>query len=397
MPSRTPETCLTSSGPKRILACDGGGILGLISVEILARLELELRTLTGNEKLVLGDWFDFVCGTSTGAIMAACISAGMSTEQIRDFYVKSGKDMFTRAGLLDRLRFDYKSEPLAVKLKTELDQALGAQGPVESPALAGTLGDSRLRTLLMLVLRNHSTDSPWPVSNNPRARYNDRSRHDCNLNLPLWQLVRASTAAPTYFPPEVVTFGADSAHPYTFVFVDGGVTTYNNPAFLAFQMATAAPYRMNWATGADQMLIVSVGTGSAAKARPNLEPKDLWVLDHAKNVPGALMNAASAGWDMACRTLGDCRFGGQLDREVHTMTADVVGSPTSTVPKLFTYLRYDPDVSEAGLAALGLADRVRPEQVQALDSVDFIPQIQLVGLIYAMNAVQPAHLSGFVS
>ena len=60
----------------------------------------------------------------------------------------------------------------------------------------------------MMVMRNHSTDSPWPVSNNPYAKYNDRSRDDCNLDLPLWQLVRASTAAPTYFPPEVVTFKA---------------------------------------------------------------------------------------------------------------------------------------------------------------------------------------------
>lgn len=396
MPSRTPQSCLTSTGPKRILTCDGGGILGLISVEILAQVESELRTLTKNDKLVLGDWFDFVCGTSTGAIMAACISAGMSTDQIRRFYVDSGRDMFTKAGLLDRLRYDYKSEPLAAKLQTELTKVLDAAGPKPAaPAKAGTLGDPRLRTLLMMVMRNHSTDSPWPVSNNPLARYNDRTRPDCNLDLPLWQLVRASTAAPTYFPPEVVTFGAGSAKPYTFVFVDGGVTTYNNPAFLAFQMATAAPYRMNWRTGADQLLIVSVGTGSAAKARPSLQAGDLWLLDHAKNIPGALMNAAAAGWDMACRTLGDCLYGGFLDREVLTMCPPQVATPTSTVPKLFTYVRYDPDVSAQGLADLGLADRVKPEQVQTLDSVDFIPQIQLVGQTFAAHAVQPAHLSGF--
>ena len=58
----------------------------------------------------------------------------------------------------------------------------------------------------MVVMRNHTTDSPWPVSNNPLAKYNDRGRKDCNLNLPLWQLVRASTAAPTFFPPEVIVF-----------------------------------------------------------------------------------------------------------------------------------------------------------------------------------------------
>lgn len=105
---------------KRILACDGGGILGLISVEILTQIEAELRILTRKPDLVLGDWFDFVCGTSTGAIVAACISAGMSTERIRRFYVDSGRDMFTKAGLLNRLHYDYKAEPLALKLKDEL-------------------------------------------------------------------------------------------------------------------------------------------------------------------------------------------------------------------------------------------------------------------------------------
>lgn len=382
---------LDAPGPKKILACDGGGILGLISVEILARLEAELRAATGRPALVLGDWFDFCCGTSTGAIIAACISAGMSTEQIRGFYVGSGQDMFHKAHILNRLKFSYDDEPLAAKLRAELNKALGYQ----ADAAAATLGDPKLRTLLMMVLRNHSTDSPWPVSNNPRAKYNQRERRDCNLDLPLWQLVRASTAAPTFFPPEVVTLGRGTPAEHQFVFVDGGVTTYNNPAFLAFEMATAAPYRMGWPTGADRLLIVSVGTGGAAKARPELQADDLWLLDHAKNIPGALMNAASAGWDMACRVVGDCRFGGELDHEVRTLVAGPGEAPTSTVPKQFSYLRYDPDVSRAGLDALGLAE-VDAKLVQVMDSVDHIPLIQRVGSVYAARSVRREHLAGFV-
>ena len=76
-------------------------------------------------------------------------------------------------------------------------------------------------------------DSPWPLSNNPRARYNAPERTDNNLELPLWQLVRASTAAPTYFPPELIKVGR-----HDFVFVDGGVTMYNNPAFQLFLIET---------------------------------------------------------------------------------------------------------------------------------------------------------------
>jgi len=382
---------IDSPGPKKILCCDGGGILGLISVEILARIEADLRIRLDQPDLVLADWFDFVSGTSTGAIIAACIATGMSMDQIREFYVGSGEQMFDKASVLKRLRYNYNDEPLAEKLRSELNRALG-YSTGESPA---TLGDAGLRSLLMMVLRNHTTDSPWPVSNNPRARYNQPERKDCNLGLPLWQLVRASTAAPTFFPPEVVTFAPGTPSEYQFIFVDGGVTTYNNSAFLAFQMATAAPYRINWPTGTDKMLIVSVGTGNAPRARPGLEADDLWLLDHAKSIPSALMNAASAGWDMACRLLGECRHGGEIDREIGAMV-DTDDGPNWTGDKQFAYVRYDPDVTRQGLDALGLGD-IDAAKVQLMDSVKFIPEMQRVGQAYAAAHFDiDDHFEGFI-
>jgi patatin-like phospholipase/acyl hydrolase len=394
-PSLTERIALP--GPKKILACDGGGILGLASVEILAQLEQDLRRLCGDPKLLLGDWFDFVCGTSTGAILAACLAAGMSTADLRSFYVNSGAQMFETASILRRLHYKYDADPLAKMIQRELNRALG----LDPDGPAATLGDPRLRSMLMMVLRNHSTDSPWPVSNNPAAKYNDRRRPDCNLNLPLWQLVRASTAAPTYFPPEVVTFAPGTEREYNFVFVDGGVTTYNNPAFLAFQMATAEPYKVGWATGVDRLLIVSVGTGNAAKERLNLRTRDLHLLHYAASVPSALMNAASAGWDMTCRLLGECRFGLPIDREYGDMVlkpgaGTYPETSNTTVPKAFAYVRYDPDVSSTGLAGLGLS-HISPGHVQELDSIEHIDAIQLVGQEFAKRFVQTErHLQGFL-
>lgn len=385
---------LAPNGPKKILACDGGGILGLMSTEVLAKLEADLRKQHGKPDLVLADWFDFVCGTSTGAIIAACIASGMSMGEMREFYVGSGRDMFDKASLFKRLRYTYNDEPLAKKLRAELDRALGHQPSARYPN--APLGSDRLRTLLMMVMRNHTTDSPWPVWNNPAAKYNQRARGDCNLDLPLWQLVRASTAAPTFFPPEVVTFGEGSPKEYSFIFVDGGVTTYNNPAYLAFQMATAAPYRLDWRTGTDQLLIVSVGTGNAPKTRPKLEADDMNILHHATSIPGALMNAASAGWDMTCRMLGDCRFGAEIDREYGAMVGAVDGRANWTGPKLFTYLRYDPDVTHAGLNVLGLGD-IDPATMQEMDSIKHIPNIQRVGAAYAQRHVRLADFGPFAT
>ena len=391
----TLQRRITAPGPKKILACDGGGILGLMSTEILARLEADLRTRLKQPNLVLADYFDFVCGTSTGAVIATCIAAGMSMDMLRDFYVGSGEQMFDKASVFKRLHYSYNDEPLAAKLRVEFNRALGY--PDGAPP--ATLGDPHLRTLLMMVMRNHTTDSPWPVSNNPRAKYNQRvkedgtRRLDCNLDLPLWQLVRASTAAPVYFPPEVVTFAPGTPSEYQFIFIDGGVTTYNNPAFLAFQMATAAPYKVDWATGVDNLLIVSVGTGSAARARSDLAAGDLWLGDHAKNIPSALMNAAAAGWDMACRMLGECRVGAAIDREIGDMVAGAQANWTG--PKQFAYVRYDPDVTQQGLNALGLP-QVKAGNVQLMDSVRYIPDIQRVGQAYAAKHVQPEHLAGFI-
>jgi len=385
---------IAAEGPKKILACDGGGILGLMSVEILAKIEADLRERTGNKKLVLADWFDFTCGTSTGAIIAACISCGMSIDEVRKFYVESGQDMFDKASLLKRLRYSYNDEPLAKKLQQEIDRALGYAVPKGKGKPKATLGDEKLRTLLMMVLRNHTTDSPWPISNNPHGKYNQPDRPDCNLKLPLWQLVRASTAAPTFFPPEVVTLGEGGEKPYSFVFVDGGVTTYNNPAYLAYQMVTAPPYGIEWRGGVDNLLIVSVGTGKSPNERPNLAEGDLWVLDHAKNIPGALMNAASDGWDMSCRITGECRFGDQIDREVGNL--QVRKSAWGKDPnRRFAYVRYNPDVTRAGLRKLGLP-KVDAEKMRLMDSTDHIPDIQKVGTTYAEKYVDTkSHFDGF--
>lgn len=383
---------IAAPGPKKILTCDGGGIRGVMSVEILAKLEQDLRqALNKDERFVLADYFDMVCGTSTGAIIAACLAAGMSMATIRTFYEKNGTQMFDEASLLDRLtKYKFNDEPLAALLRAEFTNALGADATLGSPAL---------RTMLMMVLRNASTDSPWPISNNPDAKYNHPARKDCNLRLPLWQLVRASTAAPTYFPPEIITLAEGTPDAYSFIFVDGGITTYNNPAFLAFQMASSAPYHINWQTGVDNMLIVSVGTGSAANEQPALRARKMHKIYNALNVPDALMNAASAGWDMACRAIGECRVGGNIDREFGNMvTQELRGKGVNEQNwhggKQFVYLRYSPDLTRAGLDDLQLTD-IDPATMQQLDAVDAMPEMQRVGKAYADANVLLEHLRGF--
>jgi patatin-like phospholipase/acyl hydrolase len=365
---------IQSNGAKKILALDGGGIRGILTVEILAKIEELLRAQSERGKdFVLSDYFDFFAGTSTGAIVAACLAWGMTVDRIRNFYLQNGKEMFDKASLLDRYyRHRFESEKLSARLREEFGAAT-------------TLGSDKLRSLLMMVMRNATTDSPWPVSNNPGAKYNDAARADCNLNLPLWQLVRASTAAPTYFPPEVVKLANKE-----FIFVDGGITMYNNPAFQAFLMATVEPFSLNWPTGEDKVLVVSVGTGTSPDANADLRPDEMNLLYNASSIPSALMFAALNEQDFLCRVFGKCRAGDALDREVW----DMVGKRGPVQPKLFTYMRYNAELTRHGLDELGLTD-IEPKNVQQLDSVEFVGDLQRVGSTVAERKVKAEHFAGF--
>ena len=368
---------LARSGPRKLMAIDGGGIRGVLSLMVLAKIESMLIEESKRPDYRLADYFDYVSGTSTGGIIAAGIAMGMSVEEILAFYVNNGAKMFDKASIFRRLQTKFESEPLALQLQSVFGKAT-------------TLGAPEIESLLLLIMRNATTDSPWPISNNPFAKYNEVGRPGWNLQFPLWQLVRASTAAPTYFPPEVIDCGGKP-----FIFVDGGVTMYNNPAFQMFLMATvdrfwikAAPEKRGWKTGVDEMLIVSVGTGTSAGENYTLKPDEMNLLFNATTIPSALMYAALNEQDFLCRVFGDCVAGPLLDREVDTM----MPSQGPLNAKLFRYARYNAELTAKGLTALGCG-RIEPTSVQKLDSIDAIPDLQTIGKAVAEQKVDRAHFN----
>lgn len=375
---------LDKQAPYKLLALDGGGIRGLITIEVLARIESVLqRKLEKPDSFVLADYFDYVAGTSTGAVIAACIALGMRVDEIRQMYLDSAELMFEKTSIFNRLKFKYDDEPLARKMQQEFHARSKEPGDMKA---GPTLGSPALKTLLMMVMRNVSTDSPWPLSNNPRATFNKEALNDCNLRMPLWQLVRASTAAPTFFPPEQVQVGSNN-----FVFVDGGVTTYNNPAFQLFLMATVEPYNLGWKTrGPEDMLLVSIGTGTSPQENGKLDPSEMNLLFNASTIPSALMFAALNEQDFLCRVFGRCIAGDPLDLEV----GDMIGK-AGPGQKLFTYARYNAELTQGGLAALGLGD-IDPKNVQMLDSVAHKGDLQRVGRAVAEQKVRDEHFAGFL-
>jgi predicted acylesterase/phospholipase RssA len=402
---------LEKSGPRKLLSLDGGGIRGLITIEILAAIERILREQSGKPSLVLADYFDYIAGTSTGAVIGTLLALGKPVEEIRRIYLDCGQMMFDKNAILQRLEkhrrmpfvdelekvaqvFDvcryyakrwageqeayakYPDAPLAEKLKA----LVGGE--------ATTLDSDDLRTLLLVVLANATTDSPWPISNNPRAKYNDPGRPTSNAKFPLWQVVRASTAAPMFFPPQEISVGGR-----TFVFVDGGVTSYNNPSFQLFLQATLEPYGLMWPTGEKNMLLVSIGTGLHPNVQEGLRRRDIDAAAAVSVATESLFDAAMYQQDQLCRVFGRCLSGDPLDREI----ADLIGAKGPLEPaRLFTYVRYNATLTEEGLAALGLSG-IDPKAVQPLDSVEHMRELRRVGEAVAERKVRPEHFADFAA
>lgn len=367
---------IKSPGQKKILALDGGGIRGVLTLEILVEMEKQLRQgLKKDDDFVLGDYFDYIGGTSTGAIIAAGLSLGFSTKKLLDFYDDFGEKMFDKAFLLNRYKYLYNSGPLLTQLK----ETFGNETDIG-------INSGKFKTLLCVVAMNRTTDSPWPVSNNPFAKYNDLSRPDCNLKIKLYQLVRASTAAPVFFGPETLQWDPNDSSK-SFVFVDGGVTPYNNPSFLLYRMSTLPEYKLGWEKGEDKLLIVSVGTGAAPS-----EGEYSNVLKVATNLPNNLLYAMQVDQDINCRTVGRCSYGADIDRELKNMVSD---KPlTENTGKDFLYMRYNADLTRKGLDEMGL-QHLDAEHVRKMDSVKFIDQLHEVGKA-ASKQVSFDHFGSFV-
>jgi len=368
--------------PRKLLTLDGGGIRGMLTLQVLIRMEELLREHSGQgDNFRLCNFFDYIGGTSTGAIIAAGLARGMSAKELSDFYMKAGPAMFDKSFILFRLRHLYESTPL----QEELQKTFGKNT---------TLFPQHLKCLLLVVTRNVSTDSPWPISSNPDAKYNAPNRPDCNLNIPLWQLVRASSAAPIYFAPEVLQW--DPKDPSkTFVFEDGGLTPYNNPSFLMARMATTPEYNLSWDAGEDKLLVISVGTGAAPRVDAEIYSSGKSAFTNLANFPAALMYGTQVDQDINCRTVGRCVHGAPIDRELGDLIprdADGKIIPTAVdLNRRFLYARYNADLTSRWLGDHGLGD-VDPSQVAKLDSVEHINDLVLVGKAVAED-VKIEHFS----
>jgi len=376
---------LAANPPRRLLAIDGGGLAGLIPAEALILIEQQLNQLTGTQK-PLCERFDLIGGTSTGAILAAGLAMGKTATELRDFYLKFGQGIFTKSFLPVQFWHKYPSGPLEKHLQDVLGEAT-------------TLGSDQLRTQILIVTKNATLGNDWFFSNNPKSKFFKN-----NSQLPLWQIVRASCAAPTYFPPQTIVVPDDTGQKQSYEFIDGGVSSYNNPALQVFLEATVPAYGLGWPMGADRLLLMSLGTGYSSVTIEPGKASSFEMLDWAQYMIKELMNEATLQQNVLMHLIGQRPPGVQSATMELTSSGAASGIPDLSAldlvsaglgaQKLVTYQRVTVGLTRQRLDQLGLQD-VDPVKVREMDAADQIPNMQRLGAAVAKEQVKMGALKNF--
>lgn len=419
---------LFGPGPKRILALDGGGVRGAISVAFLKRIETLLQDRYGKDYR-LANYFDLVGGTSTGAIVAGAIALGKSVDEITDFYMTLAPYAFKR----QRWHIPYLQAKFDARgLRKEIDKIVGDL----------KLESEELMTGLCVIMKRMDTGSPWILSNNPKAPYWDNGKdkdgkaYIGNRYYKLATLVRASTAAPHFFDPERITIvekqnqnvpppatSAPFDKPFPIrvlraalekcglrertkfdsdtdgLFIDGGVTPHNNPSLALLLSVTTKPFKICWPTGPENLTVISVGTGTY---RPRLSFESLGFARFPKLAYHALMSLMTDAETQALalmQWMGQCPAPWEINSEIGTLADD---SPPGG--KLLRFLRYDVRLERKWLVEQKWpASRIKTdftdsevEHLRSMDDPEIVEKLFDIGKLAAERQVKPEHLFGVI-
>jgi len=182
--------------PVRVLSIDGGGVRGVIPAVFLGRIQALVRE---KHRQSLTECFDFVAGTSTGAVIAAGVAIGVSVDRLLRLYRERAREIFPyqrrwspqRLGLILQYGLSapkYDADPLKAVLKSVLGRR--TVGSVDNLRLLIPFYDTLQRETQFI--------KNYPDPHNPSPRFEP---------VPLWEAALCSASAPTFFPAHRLKIG----------------------------------------------------------------------------------------------------------------------------------------------------------------------------------------------
>ncbi len=328
-------------GAKRILALDGGGVRGLLTIGMLARLEDHLRQRSGNPNYRLCEYFDLIGGTSTGSIIATGLALGLSVAEISALYKTVIPKVFRRfkfqgVGIFAPM---FLSAPLANALKEQFE--------------GRTLASEDLRSGLAIFAKRIDTGSAWILVNNADWRY-----YVDNSGFRLRDIVQASAAAPHFFKGVLLNMPVrgDADRSMSAFVIDGGVGGYNNPALELAVAATDPAYGFNWSPGKDQLYILSLGTGFLRERIDALRYRRKTFVGQTLNALRSMIHDVSLQQVAYLQAISET----QARWHINSEKQDQPTAPYLATDPLLHYQRFDARIEE-----VAQSER-RPEHAQRL-------------------------------
>lgn len=224
---------MTENKPYRVLSLDGGGVRGLYTAVLLAemsrRFAAQDRTASAPD-FDLGAQFDMIVGTSTGAILAVALAAGVPLTKVAELFRDKAPGIF-----------QHPVPEGGPRLISWILRHLGR--PANSPealraALIDVLKEETVKEMyerrgiaLCIPAVNVETNKSW-VFKTPHDRKENRLHRDDNYRLV--DVCMASAAAPIVFPLKAVEKPEDTVQVNWFT--DGGLWA-NNPSLVALTEA----------------------------------------------------------------------------------------------------------------------------------------------------------------
>ena len=234
---------------KIILSIDGGGIRGIIPVSILCYLEKKIQEIKDDKKFRIASYVDLVAGTSTGAIIGAAMlipngnsSPKYSMEDILQIYINMGEKIF-KTSFWHNLKNGWS--------------LLGPKYPnynIEKPL--EKFGKCKMKHLIKPCMF-----TGYDIIKRKVQFYTNMDKKRKFAEYYVKDIVRGSTAVPSYFSPAYFKYGKNIN-----TVIDGGMFA-NNPSMAAYVEASKIAFNKNGIhekvkeRSPKDLFIISLGTG----------------------------------------------------------------------------------------------------------------------------------------
>jgi len=221
----------------KVLTLDGGGSKGIYTIGVLKELE---KNLGQN----IGDYFDYIYGTSTGSIICGLLAIGKSVEEVEKVYLK----------LIPTIMKESKAKKKSQKLLE-----LGKE-------LLGDLTFDNLKCDIGIIALNHETLEPLIFKSNISQSHGSKGSFIPGFGCELLTAILASSAAYPIFEPVIVK----TKNRGDIKTVDGGFVA-NNPSLYA-TIDVSKKYDQS------KIKILNIGTGKFLEKHDGIIPRIIsWI------------------------------------------------------------------------------------------------------------------------